>query len=88
MSTRSRRIASGTHVEIIWSGGIAGDVSLLYGGSPCAELTVGNDGTLVVLDAAGQTVSLTVTAGQVLRCQFVTAVAAGSVGCSPLTAVW
>lgn len=75
-------------MEVVWSGGVVGDVSLLYGGSPCAEITVGNDGTLVLLDAAGATVSLTVFAGQVIRCQCVTAVAAGSVGCSPLTVVW
>lgn len=88
MSTRSRRIAPGTHLATVWNAGIVGDVSLLYDGSPAAELRVSGDGTLELLDAAGVHQIIPVQAGQVLRCQIVEVYAAGSADCAPLTAVW
>ena len=88
MSTRSGRIAPGTHVTQIWTAGIVGNPSLLYGGSPPGEVTIGGDGTLECMDAQGVQQVLTVKAGQVLRVQLVQVFAAGSAGVDPLTCIW
>jgi hypothetical protein len=81
-------VAPGTHVETIWAGGPSVDVDLRRMNSPCAEITCGADGTLVLEDASGAVVTLSVLAGQVIRCQCVRAIAAGSGGAAPLTVIW